>query len=233
MTGNETIIDLLSRRLEWEEESITINPQTGIETMDYFEVSGIDSVTQETINGFLYVDNEMDNQFDYSKYKKVTAGNEGTFIAVFKNYNREKEVYAATKNKTNDFNTMWDTKVSIYLDSSETIKLRVDEDGINYLEYNNFEMEGYIYNISILEVLKIIKPTGVNLFRDNVRVGLGRNDVSIRLRSNFKDYILSGILENEKICEEYELEETLIEEIIKRRKPELFWYVFCCNGRTW
>ena len=121
MTGNETIIDLLSRRLEWEEESITINPQTGIETMDYFEVSGIDSVTQETINGFLYVDNEMDNQFDYSKYKKVTAGNEGTFIAVFKNYNREKEVYAATKNKTNDFNTMWDTKVSIYLDSSETI----------------------------------------------------------------------------------------------------------------
>ena len=30
MTGNETIIDLLSRRLEWEEESITINPQTGI-----------------------------------------------------------------------------------------------------------------------------------------------------------------------------------------------------------
>ena len=90
---------------------------------------------------------------------------------------------------------MWDTKVSIYLDSSETIKLRVDQDGINYLEYNNFEMEGYIYNISILEVLKIIKPTGVNLFRDNVRVGLGRNDVSIRLRSNFKDYILSGILE--------------------------------------
>lgn len=230
MTGNETIIDLLSRRLEWEEESITINPQTGIETMDYFEVSGIDSVTQETINGFLYVDNEMDNQFDYSKYKKVTAGNEGTFIAVFKNYNREKEVYAATKNKTNDFNTMWDTKVSIYLDSSETIKLRVDEDGINYLEYNNFQMEGYIYNISILEVLKIIKPTGVNLFRDNVRVGLGRNDVSIRLRSNFKDYILSGILENEKICEEYELEETLIEEIIKRRKPELFWYSH--NGIT-
>ena len=91
-------------------------------------------------------------------------------------------------------------------------------------------MEGYIYNISILEVLKIIKPTGVNLFRDNVRVGLGRNDVSIRLRSNFKDYILSGILENEKICEEYELEETLIEEIIKRRKPELFWYSH--NGIT-
>ena len=97
---------------------------------------------------------------------------------------------------------MWDSKVSVYLDSSETLKLKVDQDGINYLENNSLEMEGYIYNISILEILKIIKPTGINLFRDNVRVGLGRNDVSMRLRSNFKDYILSGILENEKFCEE-------------------------------
>ena len=229
MAGCEAIIDLLSRRLEWEESSVTIVPQTGVNAMDYFEVSGTDSVTQETINGFLYVDNGIENQFDYQKYKNIT-GNKGTFIAVFKNYNREKEVYAATKNKSSEFSIMWDSKVSIYLDSSETIKLKVDQDGINYLENNNLEMEGYIYNVSILEILKIINPTGINLFRDNVRVGLGRNDVSIRLRSNFKDYILSGILENEKLCEEYELEEALIEEIIKRRKPELFWYSH--NGIT-
>lgn len=231
MTGSEEIIDLLSRRLEWEESSITIVPQTGLDATNYFEVTGTDSVTQETITGFLYMDNGIDTQFDYQKYKNVTK-NEGTFIAVFKNYDREKEVYAATKSKikSNDFNVMWDSKVSVYLDSSETLKLKVDQDGINYLENNSLEMEGYIYNISILEILKIIKPTGINLFRDNVRVGLGRNDVSLRLRSNFKDYILSGILENEKFCEEYELEEALVEGIIKRRKPELFWYSH--NGIT-
>lgn len=231
MTGNEEIIDLLSRRLGWEESSITLVPLSGVDAMSYYEVTGTDAVTQETITGFLYIDNGIDKQFDFQRYKKVT-GNEGVFITVYKNYDREKEVYFATKSKikANDFYVMWDSKVSVYLDSSELLKLKVDKYGINYLENNNLEMEGYIYNISILEILKIIKPTGINLFRDNVRVGLGRNEVSIRLRNNFKDYILSGILENEEFCEKYAIEDFLAEEIIKRRKPELFWYSH--NGIT-
>ena len=232
MHGNEEIINLLSRRLEWEEDSINLVPKTGFDSMGYYEVTGTDTATQETISGFLYIDNGTEKQFDFRKYKNVTGGN-GLFIGLFKNFDREKEVYLATKAKikSNDFGVMWDTKVSVYLDSSETISLKVDQYGINYLENNSLEMEGYIYNISILEVMKIIKPTGINLFRDNVRVGLeGRNEVSIRLRNNFKDYILSGILENEEFCKKYNIEDFLAEEIIKRRRPELFWYSH--NGIT-
>ena len=110
MMGNEDIKDLLSRRLEWDESSITIVPKTDVDAVGYFEVTGTDFATQETIEGYLFLDDGIENEFNFSKYKKVT-GNKGTFIAVFQNYEREKEMYNSTKKKSDEFIVMWESKV--------------------------------------------------------------------------------------------------------------------------
>ncbi len=220
------IIDLMSRRLDWDLNTIMVS-NVSEPNMDFFYyVSGVEISTQETITAVLFIDDGLTEKFDYESYKKIASGDNDIFIAVFVNYERENRLLneSVPKRSPDAFLKMWDEKVSIYLESSETIRLNVDQSGINFLENSDEFIEGYVYNVSMAEIMKIIQCTGINLFRDNVRVGLKRGAWAKRLRVNFKDYILSAILENNEFIAEDNLEEAIRKALFMRRKPSLFWF---------
>ncbi len=227
MINIENIIDLLSRRLEWDAGSINIVPVEKQEAEWFYYASGSDSSTLETINALLYFDDELVELFDINTYEQITKDNDiDMLITVFRNYERENELFT-TSYKTicnSDFERIWDEKVSIYLDSSKNIKLSVDMNGINYLENIHDDITGYIYNVNMAEIIRIINCTGINLFRNNVRIGLKIRTWSSRLRVNFKDYILSAILEMKDYLDEYNLEETINKALVLKRNPNLFWF---------
>ena len=237
MAIEKDTIELLRRVLDWDLDSESIKRLD--DNNDYFTITGIDIATQETIEGYLYQDDRTNDEFDFERYLSKVGDSQGRdeykpFIALFQNYKREQQVYKSTlkKYKNNDlFIHMWESKISVYTASAKQIKLKVNQDGINYVEYGTEDTEGYIYNMSIAEILKIVNVTGKNLYRDNVRVGISRSEVSKRLKTTFKDYILSALMDDEELCNKYEnVKDRLEKEIMVRRNTCLFWYSH--NGIT-
>lgn len=232
----EDISKLLRQRFDWVIDSESLKPRD--KNNDFYDVTAIDNATQETVEGFVYIDNETLDGFDFDRYLKVVGGfheNEEykPFIAIFKDYKREQTVYktALRKYSGDDFDLMWEAKISIYTEASKHIKLSVDCDGINYVEYATKDIEAYIYNISMSEILKILHVTGTDLYRDNVRIGISKYGVSRRLKVNFRDYILSAILDDKEFRKEYEsLVEKLSNKLMMKRNVSLFWYSH--NGIT-
>ncbi len=228
---------LLSQRLDWVIDSDSLK-QRERNHNDFFDVTAIDNATQETVEGFVYIDDETIDGFDFDRYLKIVGAfheNEGykPFITIFKDYKREQTVYKTTlrKYRSEDFTLMWEAKISIYTDASKPIRLSVDCGGINYVEYSTKDIEAYIYNISMSEILEILHVTGTDLYRDNVRIGISKYGVSRRLKVNFRDYILSAILDDEDFCKNYEaLAEKMSNELMMKRNTSLFWYSH--NGIT-
>ena len=63
---------------------------------------------------------------------------------------------------------------SVYFSDTSEIKLKIENDGINYLDSptNDDDLFGKVVNCSFSELKKLYYCTGTNLFRSNVRNGI-------------------------------------------------------------
>lgn len=136
---------------------------------------------------------------------------------------KSKESNAIARNKIeNDFGTF----NSVYFSESNFIELKIDQDGINFLESpkcpkNN--ISAVVVNCSFSELKKLYNLTGAKLFKNNVRDGIVNSKSEIK--SIFSQYLS---VNNEEI----ESEEDFIqgENKIRDFSTELFW--FSHNGIT-
>lgn len=136
---------------------------------------------------------------------------------------KSSERNAIARNKIeNDFGTFH----SVYFSKSNFIELKIDQDGINFLESpkcpeNN--ISAVVVNCSFSELKKLYNLTGAKLFKNNVRDGIVNSKSEIK--SIFSQYLS---VSNEEI----ESEEDFIqgESKIRDFSTELFW--FSHNGIT-
>lgn len=80
----------------------------------------------------------------------------------------------------------------IYFSNENEVYLNLENDGINYLEYESKNVEGFIYNISLFELKNLYNVTGKNLFKDNVRIGTN-NPKAMRLKKEFENTFEIGL----------------------------------------
>ena len=142
---------------------------------------------------------------------------------------------------------IFEEKKSVYTRKGK-VSLEIDDEGINYLEYGkadtlleDINLEGYIYNISYYQLKKLFVISGKDLFRENIRYGLNKeNFTKKKLVKNFEKYLKVGIYnsirfagdsaeENEKNIRIKAILE-LDEESIAKYIPGIFW--FNHNGVT-
>lgn len=190
------------------------------------------------------------NKFDYYEYTKniEEKGEIFQLIMIFDNWDSEwkimKDAYKKLKNSKDrkDLLYLFDNKISYYIDLSNSLKIEVDEQGENYLEYYNYDndeniisLKGRVYNISFKELKKIFNVTGKELFRENVRYGLKKNSLGNSLQLKFKEYIKIGAYmkwnEENKDCDDEKIKQVFeIDNDYKIRSPRNFWFYH--NGIT-
>lgn len=198
----------------------------------------------------IYDCSEKNCKFDYKRYDQIMRREEGISypIMVFKNWECERQIrneaYKRLNNATERKKLLewFDRKTSHYTEIKERIKIDVEGNGENYLEYTNMLenpvsdeniLKGRIYNLAFSELKKIFNITGKNLFKKNVRFGINNDKVGNSIRNKFKKYIKIGIYENwknthgenQKIKEAFDIEEEYL-----RYLPENFWFYH--NGVT-
>ena len=195
------------------------------------------------------------NNFDYNTYKKVEEhvkkNNEFQYkpIFVFENFKNEKqkliEASANCKNakERKDLKQLFEEAFSFYTDSLKQprITFSVDEEGINYLEYEAEKsgIKGFVYNISLWDLTKLLNVQGIRLFEKNIRIGISKNTKNKqRIVNNFKSYIINGIYNviNEQLQVEEDKKELyeLLEEngYCKNETEQLSYFWFRHNGVT-
>jgi len=214
-----------------------IEKQTGDDVWDIYYASfvGKDSFNSSTWASDIF--QKIDQEkilFDLEEQKRTTL-----FWIIFKDLEHERRIKRALldeakkgKKVVNDF---FDYITPVYEGSGVELSLEVDQEGINYLEYETKEegvKKARAYNISMEEMQKLYNVTGAKLFEGNVRQGLPDKKAGKELRERFKKYLKVGVLikgvEGQHFSEEFteELNEyfKLKEVDQKQNKPELFWY---------
>ncbi|SDL91026.1 hypothetical protein SAMN05216520_11643 [Kandleria vitulina] len=227
-----------------------------LENMKYY------TIENDNFNGLLVYrcdsdldDESDDDKFNYDKYKKVVEfieENEEYLykpIFVFKNFKNEKQkLIEATANCKNakekkELKKLFEKAFSFYTDSLKQprITFSVDEEGINYLEYEAEKtgIKGFVYNISLWDLTKLLNIQGIRLFEKNIRIGISKNTKNKqRIVNNFKSYIINGIYN--MIDEQLHVEEDkkelyeLLEEndYCKNETEKLSYFWFRHNGVT-
>ena len=145
------------------------------------------------------------DQFPYQDLLSVIEKNHDPYLVlVFNNWEHERQIYwsyYATLQKAVDkkqFTNWYGKKLSIYVDSSTDVILKVGDRGINYLKYPEGDgtataLRGKIYNVSFYELKKLYNVTGTHLFASNVRYGLQRGSTGETLKSSFREYISGAV----------------------------------------
>lgn len=244
-------------------EGVSIIPETAVlsnyESYNQFWIlEGEDLATLADVKFLIYNCSEEGLIFNKTEFSTVVkAESEKIFfslVMVFKDLDEESqiraEIYKDLKTAVDKkfFNKCFDEKIGIYINRPNQVEIEVEQDGINFLEYeteveNNEKckgyLNGYIYNVSYQELRNIFNVTGRKLFCENVRVGLKNDKIGKKLEKSFKDYIKVGMYlelmkENEyknyeeRVREELDLIED--ENILKMRVPDKFWFYH--NGVT-
>ncbi|TFJ72013.1 PDDEXK family nuclease [Carnobacterium maltaromaticum] len=125
-------------------------------------------------------------------------------------YQKEKKELLKDRNGMNakEINIFFDQSEIVYVNEKEDITLNLEEQGINYLDYNSSEFENLksaIYTIPFSEIFKLYNVTGNNLFKANVRQRK-RGASSKTLREDFKESIHAyASIEFEDIFDEEEV----------------------------
>ncbi|MFC6176638.1 hypothetical protein ACFQAV_07280 [Companilactobacillus huachuanensis] len=146
---------------------------------------------------------------------------------------------AKEKRKIND---LFNFKTSIYSDNNDNLKLKVDHDGINYLEYGvkikydgldfDSEINSKVFNVSMFELQRLFNVTGSSLFDLNIRTGIENKKAGKELKENFKRYLEFGIINYPEFIDEKNEILGIIGnpdgDEMEDSYPELFW--FCHNG---
>lgn len=222
----------------------------------FFILEGEDVASRSDVRFLIYNCGEDGLEFNSKEYIDIIE-KEGALsifspVMVFKNLDHEskvrrneyKKVKKASEKKA--INKYFDEKISIYIDAADEIEIEVEKDGINYLEYETEDindgstinyLNGYIYNISYLELKKVLNVTGKKLFQENVRVGINNNKTGKKLKKVFKDYIKVGIYNklietnNVHVNSDYILEILEIDQNnLRSSSPNKFWFYH--NGVT-
>lgn len=131
-------------------------------------------------------------------------------------------------------NEVFDSMVPIYLAVPETLFLKVDEDGVNYLEQNTdskdkkYFLNSKVFNVSMYELKELYNVSGKHLFKQNVRVGIEDKKPGKDLKEEFKNYLKVGLINlsgNEALREKLkEYFSELAEPDYLKFNPNLFWF---------
>ena len=203
---------------------------------------------------FVYNCSELDQSFDYESYREMMKQYEGVAvpIIIFKNWDKEwdlrQQAYQLLKKAADRKQLLnwFEKKISFYTELDNFLSLQVENNGINYLEYQieqrqedgneQQKLAGRVYNIPFYELKKIFNVMGKELFRRNVRFGLKKNKTGNLLQLRFKEYIKIGaylkwIEEHPEDSDKEELQALFeVEEGFETRHPGNFWFYH--NGIT-
>lgn len=201
----------------------------------------------------IYDCSSLQSVFSLDKYRNVMMEEDEVAIPiiVFRNWEHERELYwKAYENlikaqDKRDLNNFFIRKISVYTELKSELKLQVDDDGINYLEYEadntnteeNEKITGFVYNLSLYELKKLFNVTGTYLFKMNVRNGLRKDKTGKQLKKKFGDYLCVGLYDELMPNPKYKKNEEQIKEMLeideqKRQDsmPRNFWFYH--NGIT-
>lgn len=217
-----------------------------IDSSSYGEKFNVIEYTDEAGTDVKYIIADYVNgAFEFADYEKMMENEEGLSIPVmvFNNWQQERDVYwsqydclgADEKKKLDSWFTK---KESIYMERKESIFIRAEDKGINYLQYNskNESLKGFIYNISFIDLHKIYNVTGTSLFNYNVRNGIKKDTIGEGIRKKFRDYInlycYQRIIEMKPGIDKDELQNSLdlLDPDIEVNGPDNFWFYH--NGIT-
>lgn len=129
---------------------------------------------------------------------------------------------------------MYSFITSIYYETPEELHLKVDQEGINYLEMlriKEVKLEAKIFNVSMLELKGLFNIRGKHLFKLNVRTGIENKKNGLELKEDFKNYLKVGLFNQvAKENTDTDLLDSLsnyfgITESTKQKfNPDIFWY---------
>lgn len=249
--------ELVVNSLNIEEDTIE---QNCFDNRRFIYIEAVDKNLFADVTYLIYQCNG-DFKFSYKDYIKVKQEIDESMemnsfftpIFVFDDLDCEtqqyEEAYEAIKTAEDrrTIKALFEEKKSVYTRKGK-ISLEIEEDGINFLEYgksnikfDNFNLDGFIYNVSFYELKKLFVISGKELFRENIRYGLLKeNYTKKKLVKNFEKYFKVGIYkqikfsedskeameDNEKIRSVLEIDDESITKFV----PGIFW--FNHNGVT-
>lgn len=227
----------------------------------------IDGSKNEEFVTFIVYDCRSDMKFDFRKFFDVYDSiSEGSIeiIMIFNDWKHEYELYEECYKETKDskekirLTGIFEQKNSYYARSSEPVKLTLENEGINYLEYDviseqieeteinketnysiieggeKLSIKGRIYNLQMSEIQKLYYVTGKDLFIKNVRLGIdGKNIVAKKIKDAFKSYFQVYCYKKINDKKQKKIAKNmwkLTTEIIQENIPQKFWYYH--NGIT-
>lgn len=209
-----------------------------------------DASIEDDFVKYIFYDCCSEGKFDFEKFKNVKENleNDNTIISVFifkdlKQEHNYRNQSCSTKNakEKREILSIFEQKISYYIDSSKSVNLNLEDDGINFLEYNNGQtpnVYGKVYNINMFEIFKLFNVTGTELFKRNVRIGINNKTIQPKkLKENFKKYFQASIFNfvsdsnsKEKLKQLWTLTDDEVSNLYKDFSPHNFW--FGHNGIT-
>lgn len=239
-------------RIQLVEESVEVE---GLDDSGrYWSIEGENIIDGSEEKYVVYDCSGKNHEFDFQFYDEKMKEEKGIShqIMIFKTWEHEwevrEEVYKSlqTASERKRLLQWFEEKIAFYTELKDSVILNVEEDGVNYLQYEKkFEdseeyggrgLKSRIYNVSFEELKKIFNVTGKDLFRKNVRYGLRNNRTGNDIQTKFKEYIKVGayvkwIKEHPEEKDSIEIKNVFeIEEDYAIHIPENFWFYH--NGVT-
>lgn len=147
-----------------------------------------------------YIGDFREGMGDFKKYLEELEerGIEVKPLLIFKSWQQEQDYYDEVIKKGNSsekrkIKGLFEKSHMVYFPKEASIKLELEDKGINFLEYIEDDVEGFIVNLPLKELSKLYNQTGKNLFKDNVRVGISNPSKSSTLRAGFKEVFERGL----------------------------------------
>ena len=173
--------------------------------LEYWEVF---NEKKEEFDAYLIYRCDMQDKFNYNIYKNAInelENDEGKnafpiVVLIFKDLRDETlqldQAYSCLKaTEKKEIRELFEKKISVYM-ADATVSFSLEDDGINYLEYNpqNLDINGYVYNISYHDLEQLFNVQGNRLFRKNIRIGIShKSQIKDKVEQNFKKYFINGI----------------------------------------
>ena len=132
-------------------------------------------------------------------------------VLIFDNWEKERDYLLNIKKSSmpvkekNMIKKIFSGSEKIYVNAEQILKLKVDKDGINYLENPERKVEfeksenpeseisGFVVNCNFYELKKVYNVTGSMLFKRNVRNGIEKNKA---IRNIFNQYFPDFSVDN-------------------------------------
>lgn len=131
-------------------------------------------------------------------------------------------------------NDIYSFITSIYCETQDELHLRVDQEGINYLEMQKIRelnLEAKIFNVSMLELKGLFNMRGKHLFKQNVRTGIENKKIGLELKEDFKSYLKVGLFNQiNRENSDNDLSDSLwsyfdlTDSMQQKFNPDIFWY---------